>query len=55
MHALREKCRNKDFFLVRIFRIWTEYEEILPISPYSVQMWENTDLKKFRIWTLLKQ
>ena len=49
---LREKCRNTEFFLVRIFRIWTEYEEILHISPYSVQMQENMDQKKLRIWTL---
>ena len=27
--------------LLRIFRIRTEYGEILGISPYSVQMWEN--------------
>ena len=32
-------------FLVRIFRIWTEYREILRISSYSVQMRENTDQK----------
>ena len=25
------------------------------ISPYSVRMWENTDQKKLRIWTLFKQ
>ena len=42
--ALREKCLNKEFFLVRISRIWTEYGEIR-------SMRENTDLKKLRIWT----
>ena len=36
------KVSNKDFFLVRIF-------------PYSVQIREKTDQKKFRIWTLFKQ
>ena len=37
--ALREKCPNTELFLVRIF-------------PYSVQIPENTDQKKFRIWRL---
>ena len=37
-HALREKSPNTEFFLVHIF-------------PYSVQMRESTDGKKFRIWT----
>ena len=31
-------------------RIRTAYGEILGISPYSVQMWENTDQKKLRSW-----
>ena len=39
---LREKCPNKEFFLVRIF-------------PYSVRLRENTDQKKPRIWTLFTQ
>ena len=25
--------------------IWTKYEDLLCKSPYSVQMWENTDQK----------
>ena len=29
--------------LVRISPIWTEYEEIRIVSPYSVQMRENMD------------
>ena len=40
--TLREKCPNTEFFLVRIF-------------PYSVQMRENTDQKKLRIWTPFAQ
>ena len=40
--ALREKCSNTEFFLVRIF-------------PYSVRIWENTDQKKLRIGTLFMQ
>ena len=42
IQALSEKCPNKGFFPVRIF-------------PYSVRMWENTDQKKLRIWTLFTQ
>ena len=38
------------FSLVR-----NEYGEILHISLYSVRMWENTDQKKLRIWTLFTQ
>ena len=51
--ALRGKCPNTEFFLVRIFlhSDWTEYGEILRISLYSVRMRENTDQKKLRIWT----
>ena len=41
-YALREKCPNTEFFLVHIFL-------------YSVQMQENKDQKKIRIWTLLAQ
>ena len=37
------------------FRIRSEYGEIFRISPYSVQMQENTDQKKLRIWTLFTQ
>ena len=33
---------------------YSEDGEILRISPYSVQMRENTDQKKLRIWTLLR-
>ena len=43
---LREKYPNTKFFLVRIFR---------SKSPYSVQIRENTDQKKLRIWTLFTQ
>ena len=40
--TLREKCPNTEFFLVCIFRIRTEYAEMLLKSPYSVWMRENT-------------
>ena len=53
--SLCEKCPNTEFFLVRISRIRTEYGEIRSISPYSVQMRENTDQKKLLIWTLFRQ
>ena len=45
----------KSFFWSVFSRIWTEYGEILRISPYSVQMQENTEWKKLRIWTLFTQ
>ena len=46
--ALREKCPDTEFFLVCIF-------VNLRKSPYSVQMQENTDQKKLRIWTLFTE
>ena len=33
----------------------TEYGDLLRISPYSIRVQENTDLKKLPIWTLFKQ
>ena len=57
--TLLDTAQNVPVFgviLVRIFptfpHIWTEYGEILRMSPYSVQMRENTEQKKLRIWTL---
>ena len=46
VQALREECPNTEVFLVRIFRIPTEYGEVRTISPYSARMRENTDQKK---------
>ena len=43
--ALREKCPYSEFFWCVFSRIWTEYRKILRISPYSVQMRENTAQK----------
>ena len=51
-HSLHEKCPNTELFLVRIF---PHSDWILRISPYSVQMLENTDQKKLCIWTLFTQ
>ena len=45
----------RSFFWSVFSRIRTEYGEIRSISPYSVRMRENTDQKKFRIWTLFTQ
>ena len=45
--ALRKKCPYSEFFWSAFSRIWTEYGEILPISPYSVQMWENADQNNY--------
>ena len=50
------KCvQIRSFFWTVFSRIRTEYGEIRSISPYSVQMRENTDQKKLRIWTLFTQ
>ena len=38
----------RSFFWSAFSYIWTEYRK----SPYSVQIQENTDHKKLRIWTL---
>ena len=42
---LCEKCPYSEFFWSVFSRIWTEYGEILHISPYSVRMRENMNLK----------
>ena len=50
------KCVQIQSIFWSVFsRIRTEYGDILRISPYWVQMWENTDQKKLRIWTLFMQ
>ena len=46
-HPLWEKCAYSEFFWSVFSRIWTEYGEILRISPYSVCVWENTYQKNF--------
>ena len=40
---LREKCPYSELFWFIFSRIRTEYREILSISPYLVQMRQNTD------------
>ena len=45
----------RSFFWSVFSRIWTEYGEILGISPYLVRMRENTDQKKLRTWTHFTQ
>ena len=50
------KCvQIKSFFWSVFSRIRTVYGEIRSVSPYSVQMRENTDQKKLCIWTLFTQ
>ena len=44
-HSLRKKCPYSEFFWRVFSRIRNEYGEITSISPYSVQMRENTDQK----------
>ena len=43
--TLRENCLYSKFFRSLFSRIWTEYGEILRISPSSVRMREITDRK----------
>ena len=45
----------RSFFWSVFSRIRTEYGEILHISLYSIQMRENTDQQKPRVWTLFMQ
>ena len=45
----------RSFFWSVFFRIWTEYGDLYRKSPYSVQIRENTDWKKLRIWTFFAQ
>ena len=44
-NTLRRKCPYSEFFWSVFSRIRTEYGEIRSVSPYSVQMRENTDQK----------
>ena len=50
-----KSVQTRSFFWSVFSGIRTEYGEILRFSPYSVRMWENTDQKKLRIWTLFTQ
>ena len=43
--TLRKKCPYSNFLWSLFSRIWTDYGEILRISPHSVEMRENTDQK----------
>ena len=42
-HTLRESVQIRSFL---------NYKDLLSKYPYSVQIQENTDQKKLRIWTL---
>ena len=50
-HCVKSVQIRNNFWSV-FSRIRAEYVEIRSISPYSVRMWENTDQKLLRIWTL---
>ena len=41
--TMRENCPYSELFWSVFCRIWTEYEEILRISSYSVRIRENAD------------
>ena len=45
----------RSFFWSLFSCIWTEYGDLRSKSPYLVQIQENTDQKKLRIWTLFTQ
>ena len=45
VQSLLRKCPYVEFFWSAFLPIWTEYGEILRISPDSNQIWENTDQK----------
>ena len=50
--SLPEKCPYSEFFWPVYSCIQTEYRKIRSISPYSVQMQENTGPEKLRIRAL---
>ena len=52
--TLSKKCPYPELFLSAFSRIWTEYGEILRISPYSVRMRENADQNNFEYRHLLR-
>ena len=45
----------RSFFWPECYCIWTEYGDLWRRSLYSVQIQENTELKKLHIWTLFTQ
>ena len=54
MHCVKS-VQILSFLWTVLSRIWTEYGDLRSKYPYSVQMRENTDQKKLRIWVLFMQ
>ena len=52
MESLLENCPNTEFFLVHIFQYSDWIRRFTDQSPYLVRIRENTDQRKFSIWTL---
>ena len=52
--TLRKKCPYSELFWPVFSGIRTEYGEILGISPYLVQMRENTDQNNSEYWHFLR-
>ena len=50
-----ERVQIQCFFWSLFSRIWTEYRDLRSKYLYSVQVRENTDQKKLRIWTPFAQ
>ena len=48
-YPLSKKCPYSELFWSAFSRIWTEYGEMLRISPYSVRMGENAGKMRTRI------
>ena len=51
---LHEKCPYSQLFWSAFPGIWTEYEEALCISPYSVRMRENADQNNYEYGRFLR-
>ena len=47
-----KRVQVRSFFWSIFSRVRTEYGDLLRQSPYSVQIRENPDQRKHRIWTL---
>ena len=54
LHCVKS-VQIRSFFWSVLSRIQAEYGDLQSQSSYSVRIRENTDQKKFRIWTLFKQ
>ena len=54
LHCVK-RVQIRSFFWSVFSRIWTEYGDLRSKYLYSVQVRENMDQKKLRIWTTFAQ